>query len=183
MPGRRRSCTYIGAPLTLPGISRRGTDWPTIPCRPAGFGRTVAVASRLRSSDATSSAYVTVLRFAALITPSATLSESALIPSRADASSTRMPRTSAAAMRSAVPEFSTDCEPAVMPSFGVRPVSPETIETRASGRSSSSAAICRSAVRMPCPSSTLPVNTVALPSGSIRIQASSLRLPPRLPGS
>ena len=36
---------------------------------------------------------------------------------------------------------------------------------RASGRSSSSAAICASAVTMPWPSSTLPVNTVALPSG------------------
>ena len=75
-----------------------------------------------------------------------------------------MARTSAPAMRSAVPLFSTDWLPAVCPSFGVRPVSPEIILTRASGRSSSSAAICASAVRMPCPSSTLPVNTVTLPS-------------------
>src|SRR5262249_62269820 len=40
-----------------------------------------------------------------------------------------------------------------------------------------------SAVTMPCPSSTLPVQTVALPFGSMRIQASSLGLPARLPGS
>ena len=102
--------------------------------------------------------------FAALITPSATLSESALNSSRAEASSIRIARTSAAAMRSAVPEFSTDWLPAVIPSFGVRPVSPDTMLMRASGRSSSSAAICASAVTMPCPSSTLPVKTVAVPS-------------------
>ena len=47
---------------------------------------------------------------------------------------------------------------------------------RSSGRSSSSAAIWASAVTMPCPSSTLPVNTVALPSGMMRNQASSMRL-------
>ena len=46
-------------------------------------------------------------------------------------------------MRSAVPLFSTDWLPAVWPSFGVRPVSPEIIVMRASGRSSSSAAIWR----------------------------------------
>src|SRR5262249_17108898 len=55
--------------------------------------------------------------------------------------------------------------------------------TRASGRSSSSAAIWASAVTMPCPSSTLPVKTVALPSAPMWIQASSLGLPARLPGS
>src|SRR5678816_1165883 len=70
-----------------------------------------------------------------------------------------------------------------MPSFGVRPVSPEIMFTRDSGTSNSSAAICASAVRIPCPSSTLPVNTVAVPSALMRIQASSMRLPPRLPGS
>src|SRR5262249_13940431 len=36
---------------------------------------------------------------------------------------------------------------------------------------------------MPWPSSTLPVNTVAPPSASMRIQASSMRLFCRLPGS
>src|SRR5688500_9714603 len=117
------------------------------------------------------------------MTPSATLSESALISSFAEASSTRIARPSAAARRSAVPEFSIDCEPAVMPSFGVRPVSPEIMLIRVSGRSSSSAAIWASAVTIPCPSSTLPVNTVAVPSALMRIQASSIRLPPRLPGS
>ena len=102
------------------------------------------------------------------MTPSATFSVSAATPSFLAASSIRIARTSAPARRSAVPLFSTDWLPAVMPSFGVRPVSPEIILTRASGRSSSSAAICASAVRMPCPSSTLPVNTVAVPSALMR---------------
>jgi hypothetical protein len=70
-----------------------------------------------------------------------------------------------------------------LPLIGVRPVSPEIIVTRASGTSSSSAAIWASAVTMPCPSSTLPVNTVTLPSALMRSQASSVRLVCRLPGS
>ena len=82
-----------------------------------------------------------------------------------------------------MPLFSTDWLPAVWPSFGVWPVSPEIILIRASGRSSSSAAIWASAVRMPWPSSTLPVKTVAVPSALMRIQPSSLRLFCRLPGS
>jgi hypothetical protein len=60
-------------------------------------------------------------------------------------------RTSAPAMRIAVPLCSIDWLPAVCPSLGVRPVSPEIIVTRASGTSSSSAAIWASAVTMPCP--------------------------------
>src|SRR5262245_3693150 len=94
-----------------------------------------------------------------------------------------MARASAPAMRKAVPLFSTDWLPAVCPSFGVRPVSPEIMVMRSSGRSSSSAAICRSAVRMPCPSSILPVNTVEAPSALLRNHASSRRLVCRLPGS
>src|SRR5258708_2491692 len=39
---------------------------------------------------------------------------------------------------------------------------------RSSGTSSSSAAICASAVRMPCPSSTFPVTIVTVPSRSRR---------------
>src|SRR3954452_9070416 len=99
------------------------------------------------------------------------------------ASSRMICTTSAAAIRSAVPEFSIDWLPAVWPSFGVRPVSPEIMVMRASGRSSSSAAIWANAVTIPCPSSTLPVNTVAVLSALMRIQASSIRLPLRLPGS
>src|SRR5215831_7188219 len=117
------------------------------------------------------------------MTPLATVSAAASAPRRFAASSSRMARTCAPASRSAVPLFSIDWLPAVTPSFGVRPVSPEIICTRSSGRSSSSAAIWASAVTMPCPSSTLPVQTVALPFGSMRIQASSLGLPARLPGS
>ena len=72
-------------------------------------------------------------------------------------------------MRKAVPLFSTDWLPAVWPSFGVCPVSPEIILMRSSGRSSSSAAIWASAVKIPWPSSTLPVKMVAVPSAAMRI--------------
>src|SRR5262245_10843896 len=116
------------------------------------------------------------------MTPSATASCSTLTPSRLAARSRRIARTSAPTRRNAVPLFSTDWLPAVWPSFGVWPVSPEISLTRASGRSSSSAAICLSAVRMPWPSSTLPVKTVTVPSALTRIQPSSLRLVCKLPG-
>src|SRR4051812_18010514 len=115
--------------------------------------------------------------------PSPTERTSAPTPNFLAARSSRIERTSAPAMRSAVPLWSIDWLPAVWPSLGVRPVSAETISTRASGTSSSSAAICASAVRTPCPSSALPVKMVTLPSAAIRIQASSLRLLLRLPGS
>ena len=49
----------------------------------------------------------------ALITPSATLSSPACASSLGAAASRRIATTSAAAIRSAVPEFSMDCEPAV----------------------------------------------------------------------
>src|SRR3954470_14607537 len=117
------------------------------------------------------------------MTPSAIVSSPACASSLDAAASRMICTTSAAASRSAVPEFSIDCEPEVTPSFGVRPVSPGIMVTRASGRSSSSAGILASAGRMPCPSSTFPVNTVAVPSASMRIQASSIRLLERLPGS
>src|SRR5260221_185536 len=116
------------------------------------------------------------------MTPSVTLSVSAETPSFLAARPMSRARTSAPAMRSAVPLCSIDWLPAVCPSLGVRPVSPEIIVTRPSGTSSSSAAIWASAVTMPCPSSTLPVNTVTLPSALMGNQASSLRWGCRLPG-
>ena len=117
------------------------------------------------------------------MTPSLTFSRSAETPSFFAARLMSMAHTSAPAMRRAVPLCSIDWLPAVCPSLGVRLVSPETIVTRPSGTSSSSAAICASAVKMPCPSSTLPVNTVTLPSALMRNHASSVRLVSRLPGS
>src|SRR5262245_25593586 len=183
MPGRRTSCTKAAPPVTLAGMSKRGIDWPTMRWRAAGFGATLAVASRLRSTSPASSPYVTLRPSAALMVPSATASVSAATPRCLAASSSRIARASAPAMRSAVPLFSTDWLPAVCPSLGVRPVSPEIMAIRSSGRSSSSAAICLSAVRMPWPSSTLPVNTVAVPSALMRSQASRRRLVCRLPES
>ncbi len=56
--------------------------------------------------------------------------------------------------------------PEVTPSFGVRVVSPDTIVSRCIETSNSSAAICAIAVAMPWPISTLPLNTVTVPSTS-----------------
>jgi hypothetical protein len=72
--------------------------------------------------------------------------------------------------------------PAVVPSSGHSAVSPDTILTRPMSTSSSSAHSCVKAVRMPCPSSTLPVSSVTVPSALMRIHASSLRFEERLPG-
>src|SRR5213078_3525857 len=52
----------------------------------------------------------------------------------------------------------------------------------AAGTLSCSAAICISAVLMPCPSSALPVKIVNLPSALMLIQASSIGDVFRLPG-
>src|SRR4051794_35621747 len=164
-------------------MSKRCTGGPTILCCAGGFGLAFAVASRLRSACAASSPYPTLLPLGAVITPSLTERTSAPTPNFLAARSSRIARTSAPAMRNAVPLWSIDWLPAVWPSFGVRPVSAETISTRASGTSSSSAAICASAVTTPWPSSALPVKTVILPSAAMRIQASSMRFPSRLPGS
>ena len=85
-------------------------------------------------------------------------------------------------MRSAVPLSWMDRLPEVTPSLGVRAVSPETSCRRSGSTSSSSDTICVSAVRMPCPSSTLPVKKVTVPSALMRSHASRRRLVLRLPG-
>src|SRR5467141_2971834 len=114
--------------------------------------------------------------------PSATFSAPGEAPSLAAAADSRISRASAQANRNAVPLCSTDRLPAVCPSSGVSAVSPWTMAMRFRSRSSSSAAICDSAVPMPWPSSILPLKMVTLPFESIRSHASSMRLLLRLPG-
>src|SRR5881397_213926 len=114
--------------------------------------------------------------------PSATFSAPSEVPSLAAAADSRISRASAQANRNAVPLCSTDRLPAVCPSSGVSAVSPWTMAMRFRSRSSSSAAICDSAVPMPWPSSILPLKMVTLPFGSMRSHASSRRLLLRLPG-
>ncbi|MNC92148.1 hypothetical protein D3C83_85230 [compost metagenome] len=65
-----------------------------------------------------------------VIVPSATASAATGAPSFAAASSSRIWRASAQAKRRAVPLFSTERLPAVMPSLGVRAVSADTISMR-----------------------------------------------------
>ncbi len=148
-------------------MSRRGTLLPTHFRSAAAFGFAFAVASRARSAALARSQYVTLVPPGAVTVPSVTFSSAAGTPSFVAAAETRMSRASAHAKRTAVPLCSTDRLPAVWPSFGVRAVSPWTTSMRASSTSSSSAAICDSAVPMPCPSSILPVKTVTVPFGSM----------------
>ena len=163
-------------------MSRRGTLVPITLCVPDGRGFAFAVASRRRRSERARSRYATRLPSGALTMPSATDRSAAGKPSFAAAAASSSSRASAAANRSAVPPCSIDRLPDVTPSFGVREVSPEITTMRARSTSSSSATICASAVVMPCPSSTLPVNTVTAPATSIASHASSWRLVCRLPG-
>ncbi len=105
--------------------------------------------------------------------PSSTVSRAAGMLPLAAAADTSSARASAAATRNASPPYSTDWLPEVCPSSGVRAVSAPTMAIRPNDTSITSATICDSAVRMPWPSSALPVNTVMVPGGSTRIQPSS----------
>ena len=131
------------------GMSRRGILLPTHRWSAAGFGFTLAVAWRLKSASRARSQYVTLAPLGVAMVPSLTFRSAAGTPSFAAPVETRMSRASAHAKRSAVPLCSTDREPAVWPSSGVRAVSPWIISMRLRCTSSSSAAICASAVPMP----------------------------------
>ncbi len=109
---------------------------------------------------------------------SATLTSS----SRAAASRNTL-LTSAQARRIAMPPISIDWLPAVYHSSGDCLVSPATSDSRSRLTSSSSAAICAMAVSMPCPSSTLPLNTVTVRSALNRTQRSRRGVVLRLCGS
>ena len=117
------------------------------------------------------------------MTPSVTLSMSAATPSFLAASSNEQGAHLGARHAQRGAALLDRLAAGGLPLVGRAAVSPEIIVTRASGTSSSSAAIWASAVTMPWPSSTLPVNTVTLPSALMRSQASSVRLVCRLPGS
>ena len=164
-------------------MSRRCTLWPTSLCCLLVLGLAFAVASRRNDASDDSSQYVVRLPPGPSTVPSFTSSTPASTPRRAAAAPSSSARASAQANCNAVPLSWIDRLPDVTPSFGVRDVSPETTRSRPRSTSSSSATICVSAVRMPWPSSTLPVNMVTVPSASIRNQLSSCRLPFRLPGS
>ena len=82
----------------------------------------------------------------------------------------------------AVPLSCIEWLPAVNISFGVRAVSAVIRVILPGSRSSSSAASWISGVLMPCPSSTLPVNTVTRPSAPTLSQESRYGVVFRLPG-
>src|SRR5688572_24344104 len=75
-------------------------------------------------------------------------------------------RSSAHATRSALPPSWIDRLPEVTPSSGLWAVLAGSRRILFRSTSSSSAAICASAVRIPCPSSTLPLAMDTVPSGS-----------------
>src|SRR4051812_47722449 len=80
------------------------------------------------------------------------------------------------------PPTSIDWLPAVYHSSGETRVSPAVMARRSGATPSASAAICAMAVTMPCPSSTLPLNTVTVRSASKRTQRSRRGLFLRLSG-
>src|SRR5436309_628468 len=73
--------------------------------------------------------------------------------------------------------------PEVTPSLGLTAVEARTICTREISTSSSSAAICASAVTMPCPISTLPGETVTCPCAENLSHDDSFGFAARLTGS
>ena len=87
-------------------------------------------------------------------------------PKRAAARSTRTSLAPAAARRSASPASGIDRLPNVPGSWGHRSVSPWTIRTAAGSTASSSATSSRNAVRLSCPTSTLPVKAVTVPDAA-----------------
>ena len=106
-----------------------------------------------------SSAYATDLPglWRETTTPSTTISSAAGTPSFFDARSTSAWRAVAAARRSSPPPCEMVRFAPVIHWSGVVAVSPITMVMRSKGTSSSSAAICASAVLVPVPRSTLPV--------------------------
>lgn len=76
-------------------------------------------------------------------------------------------RVSAHTRRTAAPESVIDRLPAVRPSSGDDAVFVAAARTVSGGTSSSWAAICVRAVRMPCPSSTLPARSAMAPSSAM----------------
>src|SRR4029078_381623 len=89
---------------------------------------------------------------------------SALALSRCAASSTSALRAVAAACRICTPPCWMPFEPDVRPWLGVSAVSPSINVILATSMPSSSAAICGMEIRSPCPRSTLPQNSVTVPS-------------------
>src|SRR5258707_8597017 len=81
------------------------------------------------------------------------------------------------------PDCCTERLPEVTPSLGLATVDARAICTRPISTSSSSAAICASAVTMPCPISTFPGETLTWPWGENRTHDDSTGLAARLTGN
>jgi hypothetical protein len=105
--------------------------------------------------------------------PSATVSREAGMPNRSAAASRSTSRAAAAAARSGGAANGIERLPNVPMSNGEVSVLPITTRTVAEGTASSSATSSPSAVRVPWPASTLPVNAVTEPSAPTCTQASS----------
>src|SRR5262249_7662360 len=152
-------------------------------CGSLSFEVIAGWASTCRTLSATSSPKGTRRPSGAMRKPPSAFSCSAGSPRRAAAKPARISRACAAACRMAVPLSCMDWLPDVYPSFAVRSVSDVTRLSASMAAPSCSAATCRRAVLMPCPSSHLPVQTVTRPSASMPIQESSSGADLRLPGS
>ncbi len=124
--GRPHVLHKAAPPVTLAGMSMRSIDWPTILWLAGSFGFDLGGGLALEVDAACDLAIGDLAAVGGA--DRRRRRPSAYRPQRrasAPRRSTSIARTSAPAMRSAVPLFSTDWLPAVWPSLGVRPVSPE----------------------------------------------------------
>ncbi len=144
----------------------RLTDWPTTRCRSTGLSAvSVASGSRIRRlPSSVSRAMAGVSSLCRHRLPFVTLRSAAEHCRASAASSTRFCRTCAAAIRSGRAVTWMVSLAMVGPWLGVSDVSPSTNSTAAKAKSSSSAMICASAVRMPVPRSTWPQKATMRPS-------------------
>ncbi len=186
MPGSFTSVMYVKVAASFAGSSTRFTEVPTTlysvyffgviagaTCRPPCCPVTGIVMLNLRPPI--NAPYDTLFdRFAvSLTTPSVTDNRSTGTSRRVDAIFSSSTRAAAVACRRCGPAAWRVLLPAVRPWSTVFAVSPICMCTRANGTSSSSAAICASAVSMPVPRSTLPVETITVPSSRTATHESS----------
>ena len=114
--------------------------------------------------------------------PAATVRSPTGAPSLIDARASSAARAVAQARRSSPPPCAMVRLAPVIHWSGVVAVSPITISMRSKATSSSSAAICASAVLVPVPRSTLPTNMVTFPSGPSTTNESTTSLATDLAG-
>ncbi len=187
MPGRSMSSTYTGSPATLAGMSSRGTGWPTMAYSAAGLGDHGGdlLVEALAGHQFPIGDFGAGLRGRRLCRLRHAGGPSARLVAR------RLGRRECGGLRlrpGARPPLTwVDMLPCGEAFVRREQRSARITCMRCMETSNSSAAICAITVWMPWPISTLPVKTVTVPPGSMRIQRSRSgvrrRLEKKIPGS